>query len=110
MGRFSPKNSENLGSWDCAIAVLMLGITPIAIHYVFGDRGDYKELIPMVAGVCVAALAVFLLVALTGWRIIGKIVNILGIILTIIYIVIAIQEWRSADHYRNSQEEGTEKP
>ncbi len=105
MGRFSSKNSQNLSSWDCAIAVLMLGITPIAIDYVFGDRGDYKELIPMVAGVCVGAFAVFLLVALTGWRIIGKIVNILGIVLTICYIVIAVQKWRQADHYRNTQSE-----
>ncbi len=79
---------------DCAGAVLMLGIVPAVMNYLFFK--DNMTLTMMLgAGAVGLALLVFLLVRLTGWRLIGSVVNLMGCILVPAYLAAAIWLWCS---------------
>ncbi len=82
------------GYEDSAGAVLTLGIVPVVGCYIF-----FRDMVGLMVffGVLAVALAafVYLLGRLTGWRIIGTVVNLAGCILVPLYIAVAIWLWMS---------------
>lgn len=72
----------------------MLGIAPAVMAYVFADN-VVLAIIFGVAAVVLAA-AVYILSLITRWRFIPPIVDLLGIILTPAYVVVAIWLWWQA--------------
>lgn len=86
-------NSFNL--WDSVGAAIMLGVVPAAMCSVFNDH-DYVS-----AGICMGvAVLVGGMVYLAGFllpgRLIGRIINLIGCVLTPVYIIIAILMWGDA--------------
>lgn len=91
-----PEDFNAFTHWDCFGATLMLGLTPAIMNFVFND----KELVSTVllAGIgLLVALVVWLLAFVTRWRIIGKLVNMAGLVLTLIYIGVAVYCWWPSD-------------
>ena len=78
--------------WDCLGASLFLGIMPAVLNFVFNDKDIVSTALLGAAGVA-AAFAVFALAFITRWRIIGTLVNLVGGVLTVIYIAIAVYCW-----------------
>ncbi len=81
-------------SADCAGAVLMLGIVPAVMNYIF-FRENMGVTIMLGAGAVGLAAFVFLLSFFTGWRIVGTLVNLAGCILVPVYIAAAVWLWTS---------------
>lgn len=87
-----PEDFNAFNSWDILGAMLMLTLVPAIMNFVFND----KELLvtAVIAGIgVVVSLAVFLLALVTRWRIIGRLVNVLGCVLTTLYFAVAIYLW-----------------
>ncbi len=82
------------GSADSAGAVLMLGAVPVVGCYIF-----FRDMVGLMItfGALAVGLAafVFVLGRLTGWRIIGSLVNLAGCILVPLYIATAVWLWCS---------------
>ncbi len=91
------EQQEDLNAFDSADsagAVLMLGIIPVAACYVFFEEQPW--LMVLFGAVAVgSSVFVYLLSTLTGWRIIGTVVNLIGCILVPAYIAAAIWLWCS---------------
>lgn len=83
---------NEFNSWDILGAMLMLTLVPAIMHFVFNDREVVGSVVIAGIGVLIS-LAVFSLSLLTRWRIIGRIVNLLGTVLTTLYIVLAVYLW-----------------
>ena len=81
-------------SADCAGAVLMLGIVPAVMNYIF-FRENMGTTVVLGAGAAGLAALVFLFSYLTGWRIISTLVNLAGCILVPAYIAAAVWLWTS---------------
>lgn len=99
-----PEDFNAFTHWDCFGATLMLGLTPAIMNFVFND----KELVSTVllAGIgLLVALVVWLLAFVTRWRIIGKLVNMAGLVLTLIYIGVAVYCWWPSGETEASPEE-----
>ncbi len=81
-------------SEDSAGAVFVLGIPPVVASYIF-----FRDMMGLMIffGALAVGLAVFvyLLGKLTGWRLIGSVVNLVGCILVPLYVVAAIWLWTS---------------
>ncbi|MBQ4614152.1 MAG: hypothetical protein IJB31_04410 [Akkermansia sp.] len=82
---------NTFSSYDCLGAMLMLSILPVAIAIVLLENIPLAIILGVVG--VVLSLGVFLLALLTHWRIIPRIVDILGMILTPTYIGIAVWLW-----------------
>ncbi len=79
-------------SLDCGGAVLMLGIVPAVMGYVFDDHNVL--LAATLGGVAfLLAVAVYLLALLTRWRMISYIVGLVGGVLTPCYVAAAVYFW-----------------
>lgn len=78
-------------SLDCGGAVLMLGATPAAISYFLLDNMVLAITFGVIA--VVVALLVYVLSLITHWRLIPRIVDILGMTLTPLFFGIAIWIW-----------------
>lgn len=83
---------NEFNSWDILGAMLMLTLVPAIMHFVFNDKEVVGSVVIAGIGVLIS-LAVFALSLLTRWRIIGRIVNLLGTVLTTLYIVLAVYLW-----------------
>jgi len=79
-------------SLDCGGAVLMLGIVPAVMGYVFDDHNVLLAA-TLGGGAFLLAMAVYLLALLTRWRIIGHIVGLIGSVLTPCYVAVAVYLW-----------------
>lgn len=88
----SEEINNDFNSWDCFGATLMLGITPAVLNFVFNDK-DIASTVAWAVGGLLAALAVWLIAALTRRRIVGEIVNGVGTVLTVLYIAFAVYMW-----------------
>lgn len=77
-------------SWDCFGATLMLALVPAVMNFVFTDPHEVGSTVAIGVTGLLISLAVLALALITRWRIIGKIVNLAGCILTPVYIVIAV--------------------
>ncbi len=98
-------------SWDSAGAVLTLGVAPVVASYIFFK--DMPWLMVFFGAIAVGlAVLVFMLSKLTGWRIIGSTVNLLGCILVPTYLLAAIYLWTSpyAPTARYHQDEAEKQP
>lgn len=77
---------------DCFGATLMLGLTPAILNFVFNDM-DIVSTACWAGGGFVVACIVWLAAFVTRWRIIGEFLNIVGMVLTIVYIAVAVYFW-----------------
>lgn len=83
-------------SHDCGGAVLMLGIVPAVMAYVFDDHN--VVLAALFAGIAVViAAAVWGLSLITHWRIIPRLVSLAGAVLTPLYVALAVYLWCNMD-------------
>lgn len=78
-------------SLDCGGAMLMLGVAPAAISYFLLDNLVMAITFGVIA--VVVSVVVYALSLITHWRLIPRIVDILGMTLTPIFIGIAVWLW-----------------
>ncbi len=99
------------GVEDSAGAVLTLGVPPVVGCYIF-FRDNVGLMVFFAVLAAVLAALVYLLGKVTGWRIIGSMVNLVGCILVPVYIAAAIWLWTSpyAPTARYHAEEAAEAP
>lgn len=91
-------------SWDVLGAMLMITLVPAIMNYVFNEQDAVGSAVIAGVGVLVS-LAVFGLSLLTSWRIISKVVNMLGAVLTVLYVVFAVYCWVWGGADENAPEE-----
>ena len=89
-----PEDLNEFNSWDILGAMLMLTIVPAVFNFVFNNQDITGSCVIATIAV-VVSLLVFGLSVLTRWKIIGKIVNLLGNVLMVGYIALAIYLWTS---------------
>lgn len=87
-----PEDLNEFNSWDVLGAMLMLTLVPAIMYFVFNDKELVMTGIIAAVGV-VISVAVFLLALVTHWRVISKVVNMLGWVLTLLYIAVAVYLW-----------------
>lgn len=97
--RYTPggmsEDAEDLNefnSWDILGAMLMITMVPAIMNFVFNGQDVLGSAVIGGVGVLLS-LAVFGLSLLTHWSIISRIVNLLGTVLTILYIALAVYLW-----------------
>ena len=83
---------NEFNSWDTLGAMLMLTMVPAVMNYVFNDQDVVGSAVIAGIGV-VISVAVFGLSLLTRWRIISRVVNMLGCVLTTLYIALSVYLW-----------------
>lgn len=88
-----PEDFNQFNSADCGGAVLMLGIVPAVMCFVFTEPTNYVLTVSVGVLAVLVALVVWGLAAVTKWRLIPTLVNLLGCILAPFYVVIAIYLW-----------------
>ncbi len=82
--------------YDCAGMILLNCATPLAIYAIFFPA-TIMSLITWAGLAGGLALLTYLLVLLTRWRWLGWGINLMGNILTPIYIIAAIYFWSNVD-------------
>ncbi len=87
---------EELRSYDCGVACMMLGLVPLMIYFVFFDR-NLITITVLAILLLLLSLLVFGVAAFTGWRGIGRVINVLGCILTPLYVYFAYAIWDRSD-------------
>lgn len=83
---------NEFNSWDTLGAMLMLTMVPAIMNYVFNEQDVVGSVVIAGIGV-VISVAVFGLALLTRWRIISRVVNLLGCVLTTLYIALSVYLW-----------------
>lgn len=83
---------NEFNSWDTLGAMLMLTMVPAIMNFVFNDQDVVGSAVIAGIGV-VISVAVFGLSLLTRWRIISRVVNALGCVLTALYIALCVYLW-----------------
>lgn len=83
---------NEFNSWDTLGAMLMLTMVPAVMNYVFNDQDVVGSAVIAGIGV-VISVAVFGLSLLTRWRIISRVVNMLGCVLTTLYVALSVYLW-----------------
>ena len=90
---------NEFNSWDCGGAAIMLGMVPVVMYYVFSNH-DLMGCV-MLAGIALGAgLVVFLLAHFTRSRVVGRLMQLVGTILCVIFWGYAFHMW--ATHNRVS--------
>ena len=92
-------------SWDSFGASLMLGIVPAMMNYVFTEPHDVTGSIFIAVLAVLISLVILGLSLITRWTIIGTLVNLAGIILTLLYVGIAAYYWWFTDDSDQPQPE-----
>ncbi len=83
---------NEFNSWDTLGAMLMLTMVPAVMNFVFNEKDVVGSVV--IAGIgIVISVAVFGLALLTRWRIISRVVNLLGCVLTTLYIALSVYLW-----------------
>ncbi len=83
---------NEFNSWDTLGAMLMLTMVPAIMNYVFNEQDVVGSAVIAGIGV-VISVAVFALALLTRWRIISRVVNLMGCVLTTLYIALSVYLW-----------------
>ncbi len=89
-----PEDLNAFTSEDCFGAVLMLGMVPVVLNYVF-NREQMGLTITLGLVAVVLAAAVYALARLTGWSMVGRVVNLVGCGLVPVYVIVAVCLWCS---------------
>lgn len=90
--REDAEDLNEFNSWDVLGAMLMMTLVPAVMNYTFNDRDVVGSIV--IAGIgSVISLSVFVLSLLTHWGIISKVVNLFGVVLTTLYIMLAVYFW-----------------
>lgn len=87
--------SEDLNEfncWDTLGAMLMLTMVPAIMNFVFNEKDVVGSAVIAGIGVLISVV-VFGLALLTRWRIISRIVNLMGCVLTTLYIALSVYLW-----------------
>ena len=90
-----PEDYNAFGKWDAVGAAAMLGIVPAVFHFIFNDH-DIPGTISWAIISPIAAAGVYLLGFVMDGKAVGRIVNLVGMVLTVIYIIIGYFLWREA--------------
>lgn len=90
-----PEDYNAFDKWDAVGAAAMLGLFPAVVHFIFSKHDIPGTLTWLVVPV-VAALAVYLSGFLFSGKSLGRIVNLVGLILTPIFLIIACFYWAEA--------------
>ncbi len=97
---------NEFNSWDILGAMLMLTLVPGIMNFVFNDKDIVGSAV--IAGIgAVISFAVFGLSLLVRGRMISRLVNLLGAVLTTLYIVIAVYFW---GWHGNGEEDADSEP
>lgn len=83
---------NEFNSWDTLGAMLMLTMVPAIMNYVFNEQDVVGSAVIAGIGV-VISVTVFGLALLTRWRLISRVVNLLGCVLTTLYIALSVYFW-----------------
>lgn len=83
---------NEFNSWDCGGAAAMLAAVPAVMYYVFSDHDKIGTvmLLGIAGGV---GLVVFLIAHFTRSRVVGRLMQLVGIVLCVIYWGYAIHLW-----------------
>ncbi len=87
-----PEDYNAFGKWDAVGAAAMLGIFPAVLNFIFNDH-DIAGTLSWSSVSVIAALAVYLLGIVVPERSLGRIVNLVGVVLTVVYGIIAYYMW-----------------
>lgn len=90
------KEQEDLNafnSWDCFGATLMLGIVPGIIHYATTDPHDETGAALICLGGVLISLVVLGISLITRWRMLSRIINFAGTVLTFLFIIYMTSFW-----------------
>lgn len=83
------------GKWDAVGAAAMLGLFPAVLNFIFNDH-DIPGTISLLSVSGGAALVVYLLGFIVPEKPLGRVVNIIGCVLTAIFFVLAYFMWADA--------------
>lgn len=83
---------NEFNSWDCGGAAFMLAAVPAVMYYVFSDHDlmGSAALVGMAAG---AWVLVFLVAHFTHSRVVGRLMQIVGVGLCVAYWIYAMHLW-----------------
>lgn len=84
-----PEDYNAFNCWDSLGAVLMLTLTPALLNYVFNDQNITLSVVIIIVGV-ILSLLVCGLALFTHARVVSNIVNLLGGILTVVYVAVTV--------------------
>lgn len=88
---------NEFNSWDCGGAAIMLALVPAVLYYVFSDH-EYMGTVTL-GGIAVGVgVVVFLVAHFTRSRVVGRLMQLVGIALCVLYWCYAIHMW--ATHNR----------
>ena len=98
-GMSADEDFNEFNSWDSGGAAFMLAVVPAVMYYVFSDHDRLGTV--MLLGIAVGAgLLVFLVAHFTHSRIVGRLMQVVGISLCVVYWLYAFHLW--ATHNRLS--------
>lgn len=83
---------NEFNSWDCGGAAAMLAVVP-AVFYFVNSEHDYVGTALMTGIAAGVGLFIFAIAHLTNSRMIGRILQLIGVLLCIGYWVFAIHMW-----------------
>ncbi len=89
---------NDFNSWDCGGAACMLAAVPAVFYFVFGGH-DYVGSAILAGGALVVGIFVFIVAHLTGSRLVGRLLQVIGILLCIAYWAYAIRMWSQNDRF-----------
>ncbi len=90
-----PEDYNAFGKWDAVGAAAMLGLFPAVLNFIFNDH-DIPGTISLLSVSGGAALVVYLLGFIVPEKSLGRVVNIVGCVLTLVFFVVAYFMWGDA--------------
>lgn len=96
---------NEFNSWDCGGAAFMMAAVPAVMYYVFSDH-DLTVSVMLIGMAAVAGLLVFLVAHFTRSRVVGRLLQLVGVSLCVIYWMYAFHLW--ATHNRLSPPQPTQ--
>lgn len=86
-----PEDYNAFGKWDAVGAAALLGVFPAALNFVFNNHDISGSLLAIPV---LAAVAVYVAGFVVDGKALGRIVNYTGMILTVVYAIIAWYMWK----------------
>lgn len=87
-----PEDYNAFNKWDAVGASAMLGLFPAVMHFIFSGHDIPGTLSWLVLPV-VAAVAVYVCGFIVPGKLLGRVVNMSGLVLTPVFLVIALIRW-----------------